>query len=61
MTIATASFRILSPKMTEYSLGSTWRALKIARMVTGSVAERVEPKRRHSTIVRERPSSPRRE
>lgn len=61
MTMATASLRMDSPKMTEYSLGSTWRALKMARIVTGSVAERVDPKRRHSTIVRERPSSPRSE
>lgn len=33
----------------------------MARIVTGSVAERVDPKRRHSTMVRERPSRPNRE
>ena len=42
-TIAIASFRIDSPKMTVYSFGSTLYALKMARMVTGSVAESVAP------------------
>lgn len=59
MTIDTASLRIDSPKMTEYSFGSTLYVLKMARMVTGSVAERVEPKMRHSRSVNLRPSSPR--
>jgi hypothetical protein len=58
MTIATASFKILSPKITLYNLGSTCRALKIARIVTGSVADNVEPNNRHSMIVKESPSSP---
>lgn len=44
----TASFNKLSPKMTVYSFGSTLYWLKIARIVTGSVAESVEPKIRHS-------------
>lgn len=48
ITILTASFNRLSPKIIVYSLGSTLYWLKIARMVTGSVAERVEPKIRHS-------------
>ena len=61
MTILTASFNKLSPKMTVYSLGSTLYWLKIARMVTGSVAERVEPKMRHSINVRSRCSRPRKE
>ena len=43
MTIAIASLRIDSPKMTVYNLGSTLYVLKIARMVTGSVAESVAP------------------
>lgn len=44
MTMETASFRILSPKMTEYNLGSTLSWLKIARIVTGSVADKTDPK-----------------
>lgn len=60
MTIATASFKRLSPKITLYSLGSTLRVLKMARTVTGSVAERVEPKRRHSMIPKDSPSRPKR-
>lgn len=43
MTIAIASFRIDSPKMTVYSLGSTLYVLKMARIVTGSVADNVAP------------------
>ena len=42
-TIAMASFRIDSPNMTVYSFGSTLYTLKIARIVTGSVADRVAP------------------
>jgi len=61
MTMATASLRIDSPKMTLYSFGSTWSALKMARIVTGSVADRVEPNRRHSTMVSDRLSRPRSE
>jgi hypothetical protein len=44
----TASFRMLSPKMIEYNFGSTLALLKMARIVTGSVADRVDPKIRHS-------------
>ena len=44
MTMETASFRMLSPKMTEYNLGSTLSWLKIARIVTGSVADKTDPK-----------------
>ena len=54
----TASFRRDSPKMTVYSLGSTLYWLKMARMVTGSVAERVDPNVRHSIRVNPRDSSP---
>jgi hypothetical protein len=43
MTMAMASLRIDSPKMMVYSFGSTLYELKIARIVTGSVAERVAP------------------
>jgi len=58
MTIATASFKMDSPKITEYNLGSTCKALKIAKMVTGSVADRVEPKSKHSMMVKLNPSNP---
>ena len=61
ITILTASFNRLSPKMMVYNFGSTLYWLKIARMVTGSVAERVEPKMRHSINVRSRCSRPRKE
>ena len=61
MTIDTASFKRLSPKMTLYNFGSTFSWLKIARMVTGSVAESVDPKMRHSRRVKERDSKPRKE
>jgi len=43
MTIDTASFRMLSPKMILYNWGSTLYVLKMARIVTGSVALRVLP------------------
>jgi hypothetical protein len=58
MTIETASFKILSPKMMVYSLGSTLYVLKMARIVTGSVAESVDPKMRHSKSVNRNPSRP---
>ena len=61
MTIETASFKILSPKMVEYSLGSTLYWLKMARIVTGSVADRVEPKIKHSSRLNLRPSRPRKD
>jgi hypothetical protein len=61
MTILTASFRRLSPKMMEYSLGSTLYWLKIARMVTGSVADKVDPKIRHSRRPSSSDSRPRNE
>lgn len=47
----TASFNKLSPKMMLYSFGSTLYWLNIARIVTGSVADRVEPNIRHSISV----------
>lgn len=59
MTIDTASFKILSPKMTEYNFGSTLYWLKIARIVTGSVADKVDPNMRHSSRLNLSPSNPR--
>lgn len=43
-TIETASLRMLSPKTSMLSTGSTLRALKIAIVATGSTAEIKEPK-----------------
>jgi len=54
----TASLSSDSPKMMEKSLGSTLYELKIEMMVTGSVAESVDPKMRHSRRVNLRPSRP---
>ena len=42
-TIATASFKMLSPKTNMYKTGSTSSALKMARVATGSTAETSEP------------------
>jgi hypothetical protein len=56
-TIAMASLRIDSPNITVYSLGSTLYKLNMARMVTGSVADRVAPTEKASTNVIFRPSS----
>lgn len=53
MTMETASLRRDSPKMMLYSSGSTLYVLKMARIVTGSVALSVEPKMRHSSSVSE--------
>ena len=61
MTILTASLIRLSPKMMVYSFGSTLYCWKIARMVTGSVADKVDPKVRHSSSVTSRDSRPRKE
>lgn len=61
MTIDTASLRILSPKMTLYSCGSTLYVLKMARMVTGSVALSVLPKMKHSSRESEMDSRCRRD
>jgi len=61
MTIATASFKMDSPKITLYNFGSTCKVLKMARIVTGSVADKVEPNRRHSMMVKLNPSSPSKE
>jgi hypothetical protein len=61
MTILTASFSKLSPNMMVYNFGSTLYWLKMARIVTGSVADRVEPKIRHSIRDTSRDSSPRNE
>lgn len=58
MTMLTASFSRLSPKMTVYSFGSTLYWLKMARIVTGSVADRVVPNMRHSSRVRSKDSMP---
>jgi hypothetical protein len=58
MTMDTASLRILSPKMTEYNLGSTLSWLKIAKMVTGSVADKTEPKIMESRKLSWSDSSP---
>ena len=44
--------------MTVYSLGSTLYWLKIANMVTGSVADRVDPKVRHSIKLKFSDSNP---
>lgn len=55
-TIAMASFSIDSPKMTVYSFGSTLYRLNIARIVTGSVADRVAPTETASTKVMLSPS-----
>jgi hypothetical protein len=59
ITILTALFNKLSPKIMVYSFGSTLYWLKIVRMVTGSVADRVEPKIRHSINGNLSVSSPR--
>ena len=56
MTILTASLSKLSPKMIVYSFGSTLYWLNMAKMVTGSVADRVVPNVRHSSRVRSRDS-----
>ena len=42
-TMAIASFSIDSPKIIVYNFGSTLYALKMARIVTGSVADNVAP------------------
>jgi hypothetical protein len=57
----TASFSKLSPKMMVYSFGSTLYWLKIAKIVTGSVAESVDPKIRHSSNPKLRSSRPRKD
>ena len=41
--MATASLSMLSPNIIEYNLGSTLSVWNIARTVTASVAERIEP------------------
>jgi len=61
MTILTASFSKLSPKMIVYSFGSTLYWLNMARTVTGSVADNVDPKMKHSRRLRWMFSSPRME
>jgi uncharacterized protein YcgI (DUF1989 family) len=54
--MATASFRMDSPKMSVYSFGSTLYVSKMARMVTGSVADRVAPTDMASTKLIWKPS-----
>jgi hypothetical protein len=56
-TMAMASLRMDSPKMTVYSFGSTLYRLKMARMVTGSVADSVAPTEIASTQVMVSPSN----
>ncbi len=51
MTILTASLSKLSPKMIVYSFGSTLYCLNMAKIVTGSVADKVAPNVRHSSRV----------
>ena len=41
--MAIAAFSIDSPKIIVYNFGSTLYALKMARIVTGSVADNVAP------------------
>jgi hypothetical protein len=55
-TMAIASLRIDSPKMIVYSFGSTLYRLKMANIVTGSVAESVAPTEMASTQVMVSPS-----
>lgn len=55
-TMAMASFKIDSPNMTVYSLGSTLYVLNMAKIVTGSVAESVAPTDKASTKVMLSPS-----
>ena len=61
MTMETASFNKLSPKMMVYSFGSTLYWLKMARMVTGSVADSVDPNVKHSIKESSSDSKPRNE
>ncbi len=42
--MATASFKMLSPKIIEYSLGSTLSTWNMESTVTGSVADKTDPK-----------------
>jgi len=56
MTMLTASLSKLSPKMIVYNFGSTLYWLNMAKIVTGSVADRVVPNVRHSSRVRSRDS-----
>lgn len=51
-TIATASFRTLSPNTRAYKFTSTWRSLKIAKIVRGSVDEIRAPKYKVSKKVK---------
>ena len=48
-TIATASFKILSPNTNMYNMGSTSKAENIANVATGSTAEIKDPKAKLST------------
>lgn len=51
-TIATASFKTLSPKTNAYIFTSTFKSLKIAKMVSGSVGEISAPKYKVSKNVK---------
>jgi hypothetical protein len=55
-TMATASLRMDSPNMIVYSFGSTLYVSKMARMVTGSVADKVAPTDMASTKLIWKPS-----
>ena len=48
-TIDTASFKMLSPKTNMFNTGSTSKALKIAKVATGSTAEINDPNAKLST------------
>ena len=49
-TIATASFSTLSPNTNMYRTWSTFKALKMARVATGSTADINDPKAKLSTM-----------
>lgn len=49
-TMATASFRILSPNTNMYNIGSTSMALNMANVATGSTADISEPKVKLSSM-----------
>ena len=52
-TMATASFRILSPKTSMYKTGSISSALNMARVATGSTADTSEPRAKLSRAFNE--------
>ncbi len=52
-TIATASFKMLSPKTSIYKTGSISNALNIARVATGSTADTNDPNAKLSRAFKE--------